>query len=441
LLAAMVKLGLAGLGPERALGVVARVLYLALVNRAITGSWRRVAWLPLAMTFGLLLFVDVNMRAYPWVVGMPLFLAGLLALPTRPALAVPLFTAAGLTRLEFAECGIVALGILLLLERRKHYTVRRMALTLLALVGALGGAYLFFVVQSGGQAFVDLVLDPSRGITSWPGRPHLWPLAFGPIGVPILAASILSPLLMTILGLARRRPYVAATNASMLLLVPHYLQWPDASHLFSLAAVTIPWALVCLAWAKRRQSPHQRAPGPVQRAALIATLAGGIWAALVAASYTVYFFPFSPFTSQGVGTLSQRLISAGDRSLIELSPQDAQSGRALIRFAERNIPPRDEIVILPKSDGSLFTRTDMYYVLQRRPATRYLMLLGLVAHQGAARELLRDLHGCRWVVILHGGPWFSPATPPLFGGRIERYLAAHTRVVFRSHTYDVLRRV
>jgi hypothetical protein len=44
-------------------------------------------------------------------------------------------------------------------------------------------------------------------------------------------------------------------------------------------------------------------------------------------------------------------------------------------------------------------------------------------------------------VILHGGPWFSPATPPLFGGRIERYLAAHTRVVFRSHTYDVLRRV
>src|SRR5947209_1329856 len=112
LLAGLAKLGLAGLPVERGVGIVARLVYVLLVNRGVTGAWRRIAWFPVALTFGMLFFVDINMRAYPWIVGMPFLLGGLLLLRSRPWLAVALFVLAGLTRLEFAVVAATSLAAL-----------------------------------------------------------------------------------------------------------------------------------------------------------------------------------------------------------------------------------------------------------------------------------------------------------------------------------------
>jgi hypothetical protein len=421
---------------ERTLGVLARLFYVLLVNRSITGSWRRIAWFPVALTFCLLFFVDVNMRAYPWVVGTPLLIAGLLTVRTRPWLSVTLLILAGLTRLEFALTAGVALVMLAVLnDPRRPGWPRTYGLPILAFALSTAVLYGLLDLQTGGQALVDLVSDPSRGTNFWP-RPHLFPPNYGIVGIPLIVAAIVLPLGLALLGALQRKSYIVATNLGMLTLVPHFLQYPDASHLFSLASIDIPWVFICLhGLVPTGDALEARARGrtPLDGVVMLA----GAWSILVVLSYSVYFSPISPLSSQRLTALGSRTVWAGSRTIFESSVVDAASDRRIISYVDRHIPANQRIIILPRHIGSLFTRTDLYYVLQRRPATKYLMLLGLLAHAGGYLELERNLHTISWLVLIRGGPWYNPTPANFQGGGVERYIQREFLPVLRTPTYII----
>jgi hypothetical protein len=434
-LAGLAKLGLAGLPVERGLGVLARILYVLLINRAITGSWRRIAWFPIALTFTLLFFVDVNMRAYPWVVGTPLLVSGLLAARAHPRLAVALLTLAGLTRVEFGLAGATTLAVLAVLNVRRPVWRRTYAGPVLALVLCSAGIYGLLDLQTGGQALVDVVSDPFRGTNFWP-RPALFPPNYGIVGIPVIIAAVLLPVGLMFLGAACRKPYIVATNIAMLTLIPHFFQYPDGSHLFSLASIDIPWALICLQGLSGTEDAldaRPRARVPLDGLIMLA----GAWSILVVLSYSVYFSPISPISAQRLTRLGDRAVWAGSRTIFENSPVDAQSDRRIMAYVDRHVPANARIIILPVHVGSLFTRTDMYYELQRRPATKYLMLLGLIAHAGGYRDLERDLRSCPWLVLIRGGPWYNPTPATFLGGGVEKYIEKSFVTVLRTPTYVI----
>jgi hypothetical protein len=433
-LAGLAKLGLTGLPVERGLGVLTRVVYILLINRSITGSWRRIAWFPVALTFCLLFFVDVNMRAYPWVVGTPLLVGGLLTVRTRPWLSVTFLTLAGLTRLEFGILGAAALVVLAVMnDPRRPGWGRTYALPVLVFIFCSAGLYGLLDLQTGGQALVDLVSDPSRGTNFWP-RPALFPPNYGIVGVPVIIAAIVLPIGLVLLGAFRRKSYIVATNLGMLTLIPHFLQYPDASHLFSLASIDIPWALICLQGLAHTGDALETRPRvrvPLDACVLLV----GAWSILVVLSYSVYFSPISPFSSQRLTALGTRAVWGGSRTIFESSAVDAASDRRIITYVDQHVPADQRILILPVHIGSLFTRTDLYFVLQRRPATKYLMLLGLLAHAGGYLDLERNLNDTAWLVLIRGGPWYNPVPATFQGGGVERYIRKQFVTVVRTPTY------
>jgi len=458
-LAALLKLGLPGLVAERGLSVVVRLLYVLLINRALTGSWRRFSWLGTSVSFSLL-FLSSGARAYPWVVGMPLLLLGLLASRDRPRTAAALFFAAGMFRFEFALAGCVVLLSLSALDRIDRAWARRRLAAGLALVAATGIFHLALSAVTGGQALRDIFLDPIF-VVDPAHRLPLFPPYFGPAGVPLEFLVVGGPPLLIVLGLLHKRPYLVATNLGVLTLLSQFFQRADWQHLFAAGAVSVPWMLFGFGELLYRENRFHRAVAPVLdgdagdgevRTAsrlITGTLAAvglvvGACYSIVVLSYGVYLSPLSPVTSESVyRSWSQHVVHAGSSTIVASSRGEARDDTQLVAYFHRYARSSQQLFIAPITlRYDIYNQTALYYVLGLHPASKYLeMLPGLEKRATVQKEIIADLRSCKWIVLWKGGFSREPNSSVVPGSALlEHFVRAHYHVVLQNPTYEVLRR-
>jgi len=453
ILALFFKLGAPGLVAERGLGLVARVAYILLVNRTLTKSWTRFSWLGVSVAFSLV-FISSDIKAYPWLVALPLLFLALLTAGDRHRTSASLFFLAGTFRFEFGLAGCVtflALVNLAVLDRR---SCRREIVALGGLTFALVALYVLLNGFTDGaaiqQIFTDQIVyaEPARRIP-------LFPLAFGPLGVPLVPVTLLGPLLLLFVGLRRGLPHPAATNLAVITLLPHFFQRTDASHLFSTAVITVPWTVVGLyalldgsspgSWSRTRvlaPAPPTRRQASVLGAALGWTgITAGVWCSLIVLGYAAYLSPLSPLDTDNITHVSSRLVDNGKNIIIDSTASQAHDDRQVIAYLERHGRPSQSVFITPLAVSSAYTRTDLYYALGFRPASMYMELqAGVQTRPVVQRRILRQIKDCRWVIVVKGGMWYrgTDAGHIPKSDLIEPFLHRHFDSVMQNGTYDVL---
>jgi hypothetical protein len=458
-LAALMKLGLPGLVAERGLSVVVRLLYVLLVNRALTGSWRRFSWLGTSTSFSLL-FLSSGARAYPWVVGMPLLLLGLLASRDRARLAAALFFAAGMFRFEVALAGCVVLLSLAALDRMDRTWAPRRLEAGLALVAATGFFHLALSAVTAGQALRDIFLDPIFAVDPAHRLPLLPPY-FGPAGVPLELLVVGGPPLLIVLGLLHKRPYVVATNLGVLTLLSQFFQRADWQHLFAAGAISVPWMLFGFAELLQPENRVHRAVNSAldgvtrhqqDRAAsrlITRTLAAvglvvGAWYSIVVLSYGVYLSPLSPVSSESLyRNWSQHVVHAGSSTIIASSRGEARDDTQLVAYFHRYARSSQQLFIAPTTlRYDIYNQTALYYVLGLHPASRYLeMLPGLEKRATVQNQIIVELRNCNWIVLWKGGFSPEPNSSVVPGSALlEHFVRTQYRLVLQNQTYEVLRR-
>lgn len=196
------------------------------------------------------------MRAYPWLVGLPLLLLGLRALQRRPVVAAVLFIAAGTFRFELGFAVLVALGLMTLLMFGDRVEMKRVLIAAIATADRLLGFYLLRAVLTDGEAIRQIMLDPIERIGPARALPLL-PLGFPLAVLPLALVTVLGPVAMAVLGLSLRQPYTAATNAGLIPLLGHLAQRADSQYIFWTAALIVPWMLVSMVDLTRvEQAPY-----------------------------------------------------------------------------------------------------------------------------------------------------------------------------------------
>lgn len=446
LLVPLSKFGLPAVAAERTLGIILRLLYVGVVNRLAAGRWLRFSWIGLVTTVALI-YLASDAKMYPWIVALPMLIAGFATLRERPYLAATLFFCAGLFRFEYAGCGLVALGLCAVLpgSASRRYALLRPALLLLCSTVVF---YALLALATDGTAFQEIFAD--QIITVQRGR--YIPLSsmtpgFLVVCLPVLAATAFLPPALIALGLLTRRPHIAATNVATLILLPHIVQRLDTSHVFSTAAIVIPWAAICLRgvqhekWGSRTTAGtpgavvgHVRAT--IRLLSRSAEIGAGGWAALVAVSYGIYLSPVSPISPTPPRMLPSLIVN-GQESIIENDIADARADRAVIHYLRQRSAPRNRIMILPASLWSAYTRTDLYRVIGLVPSGRYLEIQPNVETQPLVqRQMIRALATTRWVLLVRGGRWYGPvAKPPT---AVDRYVRRHFRPVLRNRVYMLM---
>jgi hypothetical protein len=309
---------------------------------------------------------------------------------------------------------------------------------------ALGtiGFYASLSAITEGAAFRDIFID--QIITVQRGRYiPLSSATLGFLGLPILLATVVLPPIAIILGIILRRPYVTATNLATLVLLPHMLQRFDASHLFSTAALLVPWASITVCGLGRTapwesQVRWTGAAYRVTRVSRIAVAGVGVWSALIALSYGVYLSPLSPLASPPPQDLPRLLVS-GRQTVIADDLGEARDDRRVVSYLDHHATSRQSIMILPASLSSSYTRTDLYFVLGLRPSGRYLEVQPNLETQPSVQSaMVRALHATRWVLLVHGGRWYGPvaSAPPTAA---DRFVRAHFTTVLNTPTYALMR--
>lgn len=446
LMAGLFKAGIPGLFAERAFGFLARVAYVLIVNRSVTRSWTRFSWLGVPVTFGLL-FMSSDIKAYPWIVALPLLFLGLWTMQERLWLSSAMFFLAGTVRFELGLAGCVALLTMAGLQAFWGRPCRAALVTGAGLAAGLLGFYLALDAVTAGtairQIFYDQIVlaEPARRIP-------LFPLAFGPLGIPFLPVTLLGPVLLAVAGLKHRQAHLVGTNLGVITLLPHFFQRTDASHLFSTAVITVPWTIVgLLQWAEgsRAVMPGLRSGHHCARAAATAlTFVGctvGVWCSLIVVAYAVYMSPLSPLSADNVAHLPSGLVKEGSNLTISSSAAQARDDRQVISYLMHHGRPNQGVFITPLAIDSSYTRTDLYYALGFRPCTTYMEVQGGVqTRPDFQRRILRQLAHCRWVIVVQGGMWYrgSSAAHIPASDLIAPFLRHHYRPVLRNQTYQVL---
>lgn len=444
------KVGVAGMAAERGLGFLSRILYVLVVNRLLTGTWRRCSWIGVPLTFSLA-FIASDIKPYPWLVALPLFVVGLALTRDRPMTSALVFLLAGTFRFEFGAGGLVALAALSTLERERRRSIMAAAA---ALSVTLMLFYLSLNLATDGYAFRDIFLDQVIAVQR--GRfLSLASLPFGPLGLPVLLVLLAGPVLMILVGLRLRRPHVAATNFAVLALMPHFFQRVDTSHLFSMSALAIPWVVIGLATLARDADPfanydeHDSRPAGdgTRGLGVIAVALGwigltvGAWCSVLVLAYTVYLSPLSPLSSTPPTQLPERVVS-GQNTILAWDRAEAHDDRQVVRYVKQHATGRQKIFITPASSTSSYTRTDLYYVVGLQPSGGYLEVQPNVETQPAVRRRIEhDLLGGKWVVLVQGGPWFGPAANwQHVDDPLVRFIREHYHTVMQNFTYAILKR-
>jgi hypothetical protein len=452
ILAALVKAGIPGLVAERGLSLAVRVLFILVVNRTLTGRWSRFSWLGVPLVASLLFYeVNADMRAYPWIVGLPLVWLGLVALRKRPYLAAALFLVAGTFRYEFALAGCIALAALCLGERRQF---RERARAAAGLAAGMIGFCLALSALTGGDALQQTIFEPIFDIS--PGRRlPLVPPHFGWWGIPLELAVLLGPPAMIAAGLLLRRPYLVATNLAALVLVQHFQQRADWIYLLSVGTIVVPWLLHSLIelLAAREDVPRSIFGQARQVSSAGARAARGVmsalglgasaWYLLLTLVLAVYFSPLSPLARSSVLRDRTLLVQGAGNAIIAPDHQEAVDDRAVIAYLRAHSRPTQRVFVAPRAlRYAIWNDTALYFVLDLRPADRYLeMNPGVETRAPVQREIIRDLRHCRWVVLTAEGYWYEPNASHIPGSPLlQRYVHAHYRVVLRNASFQVMER-
>jgi hypothetical protein len=422
---------------ERALGFSARILYVLVINRILTGSWRRFSWIGTPLTFGLV-FLGSDTKPYPWLVAMPLVAVGLHLLGRKPKTAALLLLLASTFRIEFGIAGVAAFAIYAALDTRG----RRQYMSMLVLFTlGFAGFYVLLSLATDGYAFRDIFTDQlvtverSRFIS-------LSKLPFGPLGIPFLVALLFGTPVVLLASLIQRELQLVASNLAVLILTSHFFQSADASHLFTTSALAIPWTVVSLC--------QMGEPGRVGRfggrviAGCLAWIGitVGAWGYLLVLAYGVYLSPLSPVAPNPPTELSKRVVM-GDRIIIAADPTEARDDLQVLGYLHAHAKPNQEIFIAPESFTSSYTRTDLYYLIGLPPASRYLEVQpGIEVKPDVQRELIANLRTCQWIVWVRGGRWYGPVGDVALNAfPVEVYEKDHFRTVLQNGTYALLARV
>lgn len=226
---------------------------------------------------------------------------------------------------------------------------------------------------------------------------------------------------------------MVATNAVVLALISHFLSRPDTFHLLSVAALAVPWSLVTalhLASGLTRTTPRLLV---ISLITLLVAGTAGLYApqAILAARNGVHPAPVDPAL----------LVRNGARSIIALSPTEARDDRQMIRYVNEHAARSDKIFVgLTSFRHTMYSETVLYYLLDVRPASRYLeMVPGVETTPAVQQSIARSLRDCRWVVLWRGGFWYEPNASQTPGSPfLDRYIARHYRPVLADTTYVVL---
>ncbi len=455
ILAALFKAGIPGLVAERAFSLAIRVLYVLLVNRTLTGRWSRFSWLGVPITSSLLFYeVNADMRAYPWTVGLPLVLLGLVSARKHPYPSAALFYCAGTFRYEFALAGCVALAAQAALHLPDRQRFRRESEAAATLALGTIAFCLTLIVVSGGDALHQTIFEP---LLISPGRRlPLLPPHFGWWGLPLELAVLAGPPAMVVAGLVLRRPYLVGTNLAALVLVQHFLQRADWIYLLCVGAIVVPWMLVSLADLLRRPEGVRLSPsilGPertlhgmgamVVRGVLgyIAIAIAG-WYLLLALVLAVYVSPLSPLASASVLHDPSLLVQSGGNAIIVRDLSEAVDVRAVVHYIQVHRRPDQRVFVAPRAlRYAIWNDTALYYVLGLRPASKYLeMNPGVETRVSVQREIIRDLHSCTWIVLSRAGYWYEPNTSHVPGSPLlQRFIRGHYRRVFNDSSYQIFK--
>lgn len=456
MLAVLFKLGLPGLAAERGMALLSVLAYVLLVNRLVTGAWTRFSWVAVPLTYSMI-FMSSDIRAYPWLLGLPLFLLGLHLVRAAPAAAACLFFFGGTLRFEFVAGGLVALAVSTVLPGTGRGRPLRLLAIALALTAVTVAFYLVLDAVTAHRALQAIFFDQVGGVEAARRLP-LFPPQFSPLGWPALLLSFLGPVAMVAVGLRTRRGDVAAMSLAVLALSPHFFQRADSSHLFSFAALAAPCTMVALAEIARHASGISQAgsrfasrwPFAVSNALLRYTaIAGAGWSTLIVAAYAVYLSPLSPLAPAPISGLHSRLVAQGARTIIAWNPDIARDDRQIASFLHHRASSSQSVFITPLSvnpRGAVhfyYTMTDLYYVLGMKPASRYLEMQGGVSTRPSVLGgLMHDLQHCDWVVLLHGGAWYTGPRAYRDADALayERYINRHFRPVLSNPTYQLMAR-
>jgi len=449
-LAGLMKIGIPGLLAERGLGMVARIGYVLLVNRALTGSWVRFSWLGVPVAFALIFIQpvhDLQIRAYPWLVGLPFLFLGLRALQRRPVGAAILFITAGTFRFEFGFAGLVAVSLMTLLMFGDRSQMKRLLAATIATAGGLLGFYLLLAVLTDGEAIRQIVLDPIQRIGPARALP-LVPLDLPLAVAPLALVTVLGPVAMAVLGLSLRRPYIAATNAGLIPLLGHLVQRADSQYLFWTAALIVPWILVSMVDLIRIEAVPRSNPMHVHRkdrwlSRLIAWISLSIGPPFggILILYTLWISPISVLSPTSLWHGHSRFVTGSGNTILAMTSAEARDDRQIIGYISQHAYHTDSIFVAPtRIRNAMWNATELYYVLGLRPATRYLeMNPGVETQPEVQREIIGDLSTCRWVVLWKHGYWYEAnGTRQLGSPLLARFIHHRYRLALQNPDYEVL---
>lgn len=445
MLAALMKVGIPGLVAERGLSIAVHALYPLIINRACTGSWRRFSWLAVLPAFAFLFLVaNPDIRAYPWNVGLAVFMGGLVIARRRPRLAAFVFLLAVAIRLELVAAAIpmlVTLGILDAGRRR-----RSLEAAVIVLAGTVLLLGLLSILTSG-AAIQQLIVDAFIRIPAGRSLP-LRLFSLSALVLPLEGLTILGPPLFALAGLWKRRPYIVASNVSMAALIPHFLQRAEADYLYAVSAAVIPWLIISLMLLCKGDTPAVRSVPrgtrrlPTSVLAAVAIAGSGVTLVLLVL-YTMLLSPLMPGTASSMGTFVSREVTNGTNTIVASDARVARDDRQVLAYLQVHGAVSQHIYISPIGlRHAMWDMTSMYFLLQMRPGTRYLeMNPGVETRASVQRDIIHSLHTTTWVLLWRGGFWYEPnASQKLGSPLLARYIPTHYRVVFNNHTYELLHR-
>lgn len=430
-IAALMKVGVPGLISERMLGFAVRLAYVIVVNRALGGSWRRVSWLAVFAVLGYVFLASTDMRAYPWIVAMPPAFAGIILIPRNPLWAAVLLSVAGAIRYEFALVGCGLFLVLVVYDLAVRSSVRRLLVGLLLLLGLSIAYYASLVRWAGSVALQDIFVDPIKYIGPTQHSP-LFPPTFGWLFLPVELSVIVGPAVLIVLALRLRNRMALIAGAGAYAFLPHFLNTADVTHLFNVACISVPLLL-------SGTLALPRTPAWRVRILSVGVLVPAVWTTLIVLAYGVYLSPLSPLSPQPVTTLTSRLVVSSRGPVIDSTPSEARDTRAVLDFLGRHAHPGQRLFVSPRSIQSTYTMTDLYYLAGLHPATPYLEFEnGVVTRPSVQRRIIAALAHCPWVVLIHGGSWYSPGTSRGQTGPVDHYIQSHYHQVRQNATYAVL---
>lgn len=446
ILAVLMKAGVPGLVAERGLSVSVHALYPLLINRASTSSWRRFSWLAVLPAFTFLFLVAYpDIRAYPWNLGIAVFIGGLIVARSRPRLAALVFLLCGTVRLELVAPALVMFAVAGVLDAGRRRQFIESAVILAAGTGLILG---ILTVLTSGAAFDQLVVDAFIRIP--PGRSlPFHPLALNRVLLPLEVVTLLGPAALACTGLVKRRGYIVASNMAIAMLAAHYLQRAESDYLYAVSAAVVPWlvlSLVSLRGSGDTLAPHTTPRGT--RALLttwlaIIALSASALTVLMLVLYPATLSPLMPGTPSNVSTFGARQITNGTNSIVASSPHVARDDRQVLTYLKAHASLRQRIYISPIGlRHAMWNMTSMYFLLEMTPGTRYLeMNPGVETRASVQREIIHALHRTTWVLLWKGGFWYEAnASQKLGSPLLARYIPRHYRTVLTNFTYELLRK-